>query len=237
MLTQDAHSSILQTPLKTLPNSTVSFPFAPPAQADFHVQSSTVQDDTLAPGLDEKAQAVNRWAASPPVSVVYTRLSVNPHCQARAAEESFNVPEVRRWFKRTIFDDSRVLQHVLGEFYTRFTRKMIELGGKGQENIFCNHTQYEEESTLSIRPANWLKWLGVTCGLRLSLASLSNRGWRYTLETFRPVPDDSLIFEFCQLGNLHGVTTLLSRGLASVKDTDSKGHTALHVGTTIKLPF
>ena len=49
------------------------------------------------------------------------------------------------------------------------------------------------------------------------------------LDTFRPVPDDAPIFKFCTEGLLSAVRRLLIEGQASVRDTDSRGRTALHV--------
>ena len=57
----------------------------------------------------------------------------------------------------------------------------------------------------------------------------SIQGLKNTLKTFRPVPDDALIFEFCRQGNASAVMSLLSGGHASIRDTDSHGFTPLHV--------
>lgn len=89
--------------------------------------------------------------------------------------------------------------------------------------------QCERESTYTIYPAAWLVWLGIRCGLRLGFQSSPIQGWKSTLNTFRPVPDDALIFKFCKDGNLPAVRTLLLEGQASVRDTDSWGWTPLHV--------
>ncbi|KAL8859743.1 MAG: hypothetical protein Q9178_003858 [Gyalolechia marmorata] len=89
--------------------------------------------------------------------------------------------------------------------------------------------QCERESTYTIYPSAWLVWLGIRCGLRLGFQSSPIQGWKNTLNTFRPVPDDALIFKFCKDGNLPAVRTLLLGGQASARDTDSWGFTPLHV--------
>ncbi|KAF7921602.1 uncharacterized protein EAE98_008449 [Botrytis deweyae] len=83
----------------------------------------------------------------------------------------------------------------------------------------------EEESQLIIYPSKWLAKLGVRYGIELSI--LASRGWRYSFQPFRAVPESSLIFQFCREGNLGGVRTLLSRGDASPYDRDPLGRTPL----------
>ena len=82
------------------------------------------------------------------------------------------------------------------------------------------------ETYFVLHPANWLLRLGARTGFN---GSFSTAGWKHTLETFRAVPDDSLMFEFCADGNIDGIKALLSRGEASVWDRDSFGQTPLHV--------
>ncbi|KAF7945639.1 uncharacterized protein EAE97_004677 [Botrytis byssoidea] len=83
----------------------------------------------------------------------------------------------------------------------------------------------EEESQMIIYPSKWLAKLGVRYGIELSI--LASRGWRYSFQPFRAVPESSLIFQFCREGNLGGVRTLLSRGDASPYDRDPLGRTPL----------
>ena len=66
------------------------------------------------------------------------------------------------------------------------------------------------------------------------LISRSTQGWKNNLSsrTFRAVPMDALIFQFCEDGNLEGVKTLLARGDASLMDRCPKGLTLLHVSIT-----
>lgn len=54
-------------------------------------------------------------------------------------------------------------------------------------------------------------------------------GWQFNFNPVRAVPDNSPIFNACRKGNVSVVRYLLSEGEASVRDTDSKGWTPLHV--------
>ncbi len=91
-----------------------------------------------------------------------------------------------------------------------------------------SNDQYEFETYFTWHPAPWLMRLGIKFGVNASI-SKSYWGWKNTLNTFSAVPDDSLIFDFCKTGNIGGVQTLLTRGKASVRDTNSQGWTPLHV--------
>ena len=77
-------------------------------------------------------------------------------------------------------------------------------------------------------PAQWLTKIGMNRGMEANLSS-SRSGFKFNFNTVYAVPDDSLIFKFCQTGNLKAVRLLISEGNASVRDTSSKGWTPLHV--------
>ncbi|PMD42284.1 ankyrin [Hyaloscypha variabilis F] len=100
-----------------------------------------------------------------------------------------------------------------------------------QSNMYPGEEEDEHqtgESYLTIRPALWLARFGLKYGIRVAI-SQSPGNWKHVLNTFRPVSDNSLIFEFCKLGNIDGVRLLLDKGEASTWDTNSKGRTPLHV--------
>jgi len=42
------------------------------------------------------------------------------------------------------------------------------------------------------------------------------------------MPDDSLIFELCEQGNLDAVKQVISKGQGSIRDVNSWGETPLH---------
>ncbi|TGO13635.1 hypothetical protein BTUL_0066g00240 [Botrytis tulipae] len=83
----------------------------------------------------------------------------------------------------------------------------------------------EAESQLIMYPSKWLAKIGIAYGVKLSV--LASRGWQYSFQPFRAVPESALIFEFCRSGNLDGIRTLLSRGDASPHDRDPLGRTPL----------
>lgn len=84
------------------------------------------------------------------------------------------------------------------------------------------------KSFFIFHPADWLIRLGVKSGLDV-MVSMSTQGWKNALRTFRAVPRDALIFQFCMDGNIEGIKTLLARGDASVWDQCPYGQTPLHV--------
>lgn len=57
----------------------------------------------------------------------------------------------------------------------------------------------------------------------------STIGWQYTLQPFRAVPENALIFGLCRTGNSDGVKLLLERGEASPLDRDPMGRTPVWV--------
>jgi hypothetical protein len=88
----------------------------------------------------------------------------------------------------------------------------------------------EIETHFTFYPASWLMWWGLKYGVHVVL-SREGASWKNTLQTFQAVPDDSLVFEFCEQGNLMAVNSLLRSGRASPWDTNSKGWTPLHVSS------
>lgn len=88
---------------------------------------------------------------------------------------------------------------------------------------------YEAERSYTIIPATWLLRLGLNYGLYLAWLSSSTQVWKQTLDAFRTVPHDATIFQSCHYGDLTSMQTLISEGRASVRDTDNRGRTLLHV--------
>lgn len=131
-------------------------------------------------------------------------------------------PRSRDWICR-ITQEEHVLKNAFGTIYVR--SRIFKL----KSRYFENRYQCEHETSFTVCPAPWLFRLGFTYVPRFSLFSSSIQGWKYTQNSFRLVPDDALIFQFCETGNLSGVQALLARGQASVMDIDSIGRTALHV--------
>ncbi len=133
------------------------------------------------------------------------------------------------WFKHTLRQDRSVMEYFLGTIRAESNIQLQTLSETNDLTPYYEQDQYEHETSYTIYPATWLVRLGIHRGLRLKFLSSSTQGWKASLKAFCPVPDDALIFDFCKEGNISAVKSLLSRGHASVRDTDSAGYTPLHV--------
>ena len=71
-------------------------------------------------------------------------------------------------------------------------------------------------------PSWWLTKLGLTHDVEASLSS-SNKGRQFCLNPVQAVPDSSLIFDFCKMGNSEAVQRLIAPGEATVRDASPKG--------------
>jgi hypothetical protein len=85
----------------------------------------------------------------------------------------------------------------------------------------------EADNTIIIYPGAAGRFFGITRGLLISAKATS--GWQYSIQPFRAVDENALIFEFCRGGNLDGVRSLFKRNEASPWDRDPKGQTPLFV--------
>ena len=131
--------------------------------------------------------------------------------------------------KRILTKEESTTHFMLGTVRVQSKTK-LQISSDEDDLTHCGGPdQCERESTYTIYPAAWLVWLGIHRGLRLGFQSSPIQGWKNTLNTFRPVSDNALIFKFCKDGNLPAVRTLFLGGQASVRDTDSLGCTPLHV--------
>ena len=127
-------------------------------------------------------------------------MSVGSRKQARAKRTLRKEKSVMEYFWVNICAESNVTMQI--------PRETDDL------TLRCEHDQSEHETSYTIYPATWLIRLGIHHGLRLRCLSSSTQGWKYTLETICPVPDNALIFEFCKTGNVPAVWRLLSGGHA-----------------------
>lgn len=119
--------------------------------------------------------------------------------------------------------------YFFGTIHTYSTTKQLQLNILNDHESDDANYRCEHEESLTIRPAAWLVKLGLNSGLRIGLFNSSVQGWKSSLNAFCAVPDDSVIFDLSRDGNLSAVRDLFSRGLASVRDTNSMGETPLHV--------
>ena len=90
-------------------------------------------------------------------------------------------------------------------------------------------------TSIRVRPAPWLTWLGIHCGFNLAFERSSDT-WKHTLNTFRLVPNDAPIFSACLEGDVIRVAQLLTDGEASVWDCNDFGRTPLHVSMEYFIP-
>ena len=142
---------------------------------------------------------------------------------------SYSSSKQPSWTIRNVKRNDFVLNILLGTIYVRSKTNVLESSLSVDRLSDGNDMIYERITSLCVCPATWLVKLGIVYGLKVNFHNSAIWGWKQTIHTFRQVPDDAMIFEFCKEGNLSGVQTLLSRGRASVRDTDSLGRTALYV--------
>lgn len=86
-------------------------------------------------------------------------------------------------------------------------------------------------SSFTFFPSWWLNRVGMKYGMEANLSSTPT-GWQFNFNPIRVVPDDSPIFNACRKGSISTVQFLLAEGEASVRDTNSKGWTPLHVSSS-----
>ena len=144
-------------------------------------------------------------------------------------QEALCVPKPQGQTRQTLRQYSSVTEHIFGTVYIRSKTSLMRSRGTSRLADSSEVDCCEHQSSLEFRPPGWLVNLGVKHGLRLDLLRSPTQGWKQTLKPFCSVPDDALIFDFCAQGNIPAVRALLSKGDASVRDTDSLGLTALHV--------
>lgn len=79
-------------------------------------------------------------------------------------------------------------------------------------------TQNEDDTVLQTRttfllhPAPWLlKWC-CSYGLKAEVLKTFPQGWKQSLNTYRAVPDDAIIFEFCREESISAVSKLIQAG-------------------------
>lgn len=98
---------------------------------------------------------------------------------------------------------------------------------------------------LMIQKTISLVWYQMSWAIRLGSAFATHllvmrcqSGWKHVLSPVRSVSDISPVFSLCQDGNINAVRELISRGGASVSDTDSYGRQPLHVRlSTLSLTY
>ena len=133
------------------------------------------------------------------------------------------------WNKRILYAHVMIKETICGSFRVRRTQKSLHLATTENREQWAGYTRSESQTLITFRPAAWLVMLGIKYGLPVDLQKCATQGWKHTLHFFCPVRDDAPIFQFCSEGNLSAVRYLLFQGQASVRDTDTRGITPLHV--------
>ncbi|KAK1753305.1 hypothetical protein QBC47DRAFT_404660 [Echria macrotheca] len=99
---------------------------------------------------------------------------------------------------------------------------------KAAEGSNASKGDLEVITSFIFYPACWLSKVGLRYGTEANLQWSATTGWRFNVTAIRAVPEDALIFDMCRDGDIKGVSKLLTRGDASLKDTSPKGWTPLH---------
>lgn len=93
----------------------------------------------------------------------------------------------------------------------------------------CQGGKLELVNSIIIYPSNWLIRIGMSYAAEAQFRMCPLNGFAFQISPIHAVPDDALIFQFCRMGNKGAVRVLLEEGRASVRDTNSRGYTPLHV--------
>lgn len=198
--------------------------------------NNTLKDPLLRLGFAVGSESAvhkiaNKIGTNDSINPVYDKgLNWNPSDTLELREDR-GISDVKLLTKRTLREWDTTTNYFFGTIYTCSTTKQLQSSMFDSQETDDEDLHYEHQSSFVIRPAAWLVSLGLKSGLRVGLFNSSVRGWKSSLDTFCAVPDDSLIFDLSRDGNLSAVRTLFSRGLASVRDTNSAGETPLFVHT------
>lgn len=161
--------------------------------------------------------------------------SVRKEMQQHDELSTFRSPEPnlelsrRRHVSRTQRKSVIYTEHgLMANFFGSITTRYETFGSHSGSDLESDEDQTESRSLFCLRPASWLMRLGFCRGLEVTTQQ-SIQGWKFSLQPFRAVPNDSEIFKLCYEGDIDGVRALLLAGKASVLDRDSYGCTPLHV--------
>lgn len=132
--------------------------------------------------------------------------------------------EMRKISKNQVFQ-SVPHTSVFGKiiFRTQVIERTISVGDESS-------VQSETQTSFTFHPAPWLLRLGIRYGLK-AMAVNHHKTWQYSISPVNVRPDDSLIFRFCEMGNMEAVRELFERQQATVYDVNSNGMSLLHVSS------
>lgn len=167
------------------------------------------------------------------ICTIYVDVRIVSFPESMGSEEGANIKDRSAQTPRQIHREEVRTQQVSYTIKTSFgavyfRSRTFRTRERFKSDTGRSNNQYEFETHFTWHPAHWLMRLGIKFGVNANI-SKSYWGWKNTLNSFSAVPDDSLIFDFCKTGNIGGVQSLLTRGKASVRDTNTQGWTPLHV--------
>ena len=219
-LTVQSHLVKMRTEISRIANDAK---LSPVYRSGFQKAQERAAQDTLEGAIASKLDQISSTTSQ-------DLLSTCPRSRAVAPNQTFlpcktEIP-IESYLDHYSFS---VFQTIFGDIHVEVKNhsKIIRVADRLTE--YPQTPQYEKSRTLVFYPARWLLTLGINYSLYMQIRESSVKGWMYTLAVNRAVPDDALIFDFATQGNLSAIRSLMSRGLASVRDVDSYGRTALWV--------
>lgn len=110
------------------------------------------------------------------------------------------------------------------------TRELVSKSAFGSGSF----ARLEEKMDSEVYPPGWLpRWMSY--GLQMTARSTS--GWKYTIQAFRVITGDSMIFDLCPEGNLSAIDMMFRKGETSPWDRDPDGQTLLRVTNLLLFNF
>ena len=102
---------------------------------------------------------------------------------------------------------------------------------QGSQTLSKAQYKYHTVSTI-LYPARWLVNQGFSYSPRINVVGYFL--WELKIKVTYAVPDDSLVFEFCKVGDVSGLKRLFANKQASTKDVDSLGRTPIYVSLSAR---
>ena len=155
------------------------------------------------------------------------------HCDQISSRDDCRALKTHVWTKEALRSHTSLWGFPFVNINVKSTTKRLRLDKTDEWTNKYGQERSEHKTSVTIRPAAWLIQLGIKYGLHVQLLNSSLQGWKSRLDSIHLVPDNAAIFEFCSMGNEESVRTLLQSGHASIRDSDSKGWTPLHVSPYI----
>ncbi len=124
-----------------------------------------------------------------------------------------------------------VIESVIGKMFVGYS-------GLPVLNKPCDFRVCRDRQKATAAVEYWFPWWFLSMNLKLHFTYLPRTGPQLQLSTTRRIPDDSQAISFAMQGNIDGLKTLFSHGLAGPRDvSDSRGFTLMRVSmlwTTVK---